>query len=110
MEQQINNQVVQKFERMLLLHNQIKNRKTGPAEKIAEAMRISTTEVYYLVQQLMELNPTLRYHHGNTTYYYSDGFPHHVAISVAVVHGKDAIQKLMEVTSLEPVTCNFLFT
>ena len=110
MEQQIDNHVIRKLERMLMLHNQIKRKKTGPPERIAQGLNISTTEVYYLIQQLMELNPSLRYNHKNATYFYSNGFPHHIAISIGVIHGKDPVQSLIEVTSVEPFTQNFLFT
>ncbi len=103
-------QLTRKLENMLLLHNQIKMRKTGSAEVIARALGIPETEVYYLVQQLMELNPSLRYHPEKKTYYYGDGFPDHIAISMAIVQGNDAIQKLLEVTTNEPITYNFLFT
>ncbi len=102
--------LTRKLENMLLLHNQIKVRETGSAAVIARALEIPETEVYYLVQQLMELNPSLRYHPEKKTYYYGDGFPDHIAISVAVVRGSDAIQKLLNVTTHEPITYNFLFT
>ena len=102
--------LTRKLKNMLLLHNQIKMRETGSAEVIAHVLGIPETEVYYLVQQLMELNPSLRYHPEKATYYYGDGFPDHVAISIAVVRGNDSIQKLLKVTTNEPIIYNFLFT
>ncbi|MEM1336459.1 MAG: hypothetical protein AAF634_15490 [Bacteroidota bacterium] len=110
MESPIDNRLILKFEKMLQLHHQIKKRTSGSAAAIASYLGVSETEVYYLIQQLMELNPSLRYHHEKRTYYYGDGFPDHVAISIAVIRGKDAIQKLINVTTTEPVTYTFLFT
>ena len=110
MEQQLENQVIHKYERMLLLHHMIIKKKTGPADNIAKELNISTTQVYYLIQQLMELNPTLRYHHKFETYFYADGFPDHIAVSLVVVKGQDALKKLIEVACREPLTYNFLFT
>ncbi len=101
--------MVTKMENMLQLHDRIKTKNTGAPDVIAKALNISETEVYYLIQQLLELNPSLQYHHEKSTYYYADGFPNHVAVSVAIIAGNNPIQKLLNVSSDEPVTHNFLF-
>lgn len=94
---------------MELLHQMIKNQKTGSPQKLADTMGINKMTVYNLISQLKDINPTLQYDSTKETYYYGDGFPKQMIISISLMDN-NTISKILNINGIELKKNNFYFS